>query len=395
MVIWFSWSVTRSKSTSNCSDPIVVSKKKNDPSMREHSDSNLNRYSSDHFLALAEHEVLSAAEQEYLQNFQVKLETNEQYLPLWKTTCPWHNPPKVARMLNLSTSRNYESEFYLLIGEIVRLNAERGKPCVSIDAGVNIGQETLQLAHLGCKVYGYEALLSNYRTAYSRVKLFNLSDRVVLLYGALHNTCQDEIVIAFNDNNGQLRWKADPKDAERGTVVFTRRIDDDVKEDVLLFKIDIEGNEAWALDGAKRLLGCYNVPFLIVEFSPNGILNSGYSPKAMLRLMLSFGYEIFVTPCTHNLYHEIFSLDTAHTKFTCDSYPSPDLKDRESNLAYLLNIVLNPNQSDMSARRKLELRDEDIENFVETLMRHADTYKCCLVNLLFFNRHAYNNYQSR
>lgn len=48
------------------------------------------------------------------------------------------------------------------------------------------------------------------------------------------------------------------------------RLEDQVAEDVLLLKVDVEGWEWSVMQGAARLVGRHNVENIIMEYSPGG-----------------------------------------------------------------------------------------------------------------------------
>jgi len=76
-------------------------------------------------------------------------------------------------------------------------------------------------------------------------------------------------------------------DGDAGVAVPTRRLDDVCGDDVnavTLLKIDVEGHELAALEGARRILGNGRAQ-LIVEFYPAGLLASQSSPDALWTLL--------------------------------------------------------------------------------------------------------------
>ncbi len=199
------------------------------------------------------------------------------------STCPYIFPHRVATVkvqkrlgdgaiVAETSSGDPGSEHLPLYQNIIDLAKPR--PCVAIDCGANEGVITTFLGNR-CRVYSYEALRSNYRRVYSSVQSSpNLKSNVRLFHAAISNTCLESLSISENhggdesaQHNGQINFDSRPDNS----LVYTRRIDDDVKEDVLLLKIDIEGFEPLGLAGAIQLLATRNVPFLHVEFSPSNV----------------------------------------------------------------------------------------------------------------------------
>lgn len=61
---------------------------------------------------------------------------------------------------------------------------------------------------------------------------------------------------------------------------------------VKFLKIDIEGFEYFAFQGAEKLLG--SIPILLAEFSPGYMRKGGVEPEDLLDLMQSHGYKPYV-----------------------------------------------------------------------------------------------------
>eukprot|EP00996_Jenningsia_fusiforme_P000782 NODE_1707_length_1434_cov_30.072924_g1541_i0.p1 GENE.NODE_1707_length_1434_cov_30.072924_g1541_i0~~NODE_1707_length_1434_cov_30.072924_g1541_i0.p1 ORF type:complete len:406 (-),score=52.06 NODE_1707_length_1434_cov_30.072924_g1541_i0:141-1358(-) len=68
------------------------------------------------------------------------------------------------------------------------------------------------------------------------------------------------------------------------------RLDDYVKEPVLLLKIDTQGNELKVLLGAKELLTRHGVQHLMLEFAPTLMVRAGSDPVALLEMLSDWGY---------------------------------------------------------------------------------------------------------
>lgn len=86
----------------------------------------------------------------------------------------------------------------------------------------------------------------------------------------------------------QAFWR-DTSQGWNVTDVPAFRIDDVVDEDVWYLKLDVQGGELAALQGASALLRKYRVPYLMTEFWPAGIAQAGGDAMAMLELLHAHG----------------------------------------------------------------------------------------------------------
>jgi FkbM family methyltransferase len=87
-----------------------------------------------------------------------------------------------------------------------------------------------------------------------------------------------------------------PEGESRRTLpVRSTRLDDyfEPKAHVDLIKLDIQGYELHALQGAKRVLSDNPAIKLLVEFWPFGLRAAGSSPQALLALLEQHGFSIF------------------------------------------------------------------------------------------------------
>jgi FkbM family methyltransferase len=245
------------------------------------------------------------------------------------------------------------------------------RPCVAIDAGGNEGCITTWLASAGCKVFTYEALATNYRRIYSSLRNFpDLGQKVHLFYGAVSNVCGESVFIKENnggneDDAAQRNGQIVVSETDADGAVFTRRIDDDVDEDVLLFKIDVEGYEGVGLAGATALLTRRNVPFVHAEFSPNN-MHLQVRGSGMLYHMAALGYEIYLQDCM--------------------SVKRESLKGaRYGCYKEVLGFVVNEKET------KARIFIDEIADFVQRMLREPGQQ----VNLLFFNRRAFGAWKMR
>ena len=63
-------------------------------------------------------------------------------------------------------------------------------------------------------------------------------------------------------------------------------------KNIVLIKIDIEGNELEALKGGKELITKYHVPFVVLEFTPELLNAIGSDQRELIHLFVDNGYKI-------------------------------------------------------------------------------------------------------
>ena len=74
--------------------------------------------------------------------------------------------------------------------------------------------------------------------------------------------------------------------------IWLSTLDTEVHESVDLMKMDCQGHELRALQGAKKLLDGPGVKVIKLEFYPEGIRQVGDDPIALLKFLDAAGYEI-------------------------------------------------------------------------------------------------------
>jgi len=145
-----------------------------------------------------------------------------------------------------------------------------------VDAGANLGYFTTYSATLGCRVISFEPqprLLVLFRTS---LALNGLTNRVTLhnniITDDISNTRPLKIVYqpgcwacSFVES-AQVGEISNP--AAKSFIIPPVKIDSVVDENVLLFKIDVEGFEIRALDSAIKMLTTRKVENILIEWSP-------------------------------------------------------------------------------------------------------------------------------
>ena len=73
-------------------------------------------------------------------------------------------------------------------------------------------------------------------------------------------------------------------------------------KNIALMKIDVEGYELKVLKGGLELITVVHVPFIVVEFTPNGLIEHGSKPRDLIQLFVSNGYKISMKGFLNKIY---------------------------------------------------------------------------------------------
>ena len=171
---------------------------------------------------------------------------------------------------------------------------ERIKPgMVVVDGGANIGYYTVQFARrVGEKglVYAFEPAPENMLVLTENVEK-NGHQNVRLCQYALSDKVGDLKLYLSSINAGDHRISKD--DERRESVTIPGMALDDLPNLKMpdFIKLDIQGAEAVALSGMKRVL--FKRPLsLLMEFWPYGLVQCGSDPAQLLQNLLDAGFRI-------------------------------------------------------------------------------------------------------
>ncbi|HJZ90599.1 MAG TPA: FkbM family methyltransferase [Gemmataceae bacterium] len=169
----------------------------------------------------------------------------------------------------------------------------------TLDLGAHVGYYTLLLARrVGPhgRVLAFEpdaanfALLSENVAAngYRNVELFNLAVTDRTGPTSLHRS---------PDNAGDHRTWASPTEARESVPARSVALDDLFGPHgpwVNLIKMDVQGSEAAAVAGMRRLLVRQPHLYLVTEFWPRGLVGAGADPAAYLAGLTGLGFRLHV-----------------------------------------------------------------------------------------------------
>lgn len=160
-----------------------------------------------------------------------------------------------------------------------------------VDIGANVGSYTvLASSAIGAKGYCFEPVPSTFDRLMTNIRLNNLEGRVVALNVALGNS-RGKINFS-SDQNCMNHVIADDEITESKITVNVSTLDDELKDSPFLMKIDVEGFETPALEGAENTLRNEELCCVIMELNGSGS-RYGYDESKILSLMSNYGFKTY------------------------------------------------------------------------------------------------------
>ncbi|HEX4636873.1 MAG TPA: FkbM family methyltransferase [Rhizomicrobium sp.] len=172
------------------------------------------------------------------------------------------------------------------VADAIRKHLKPGQ--LFCDIGANIGYFSMLAAHLGARVVAFEPQPSC-AEAFRRNASINGFKNTILHQLALSIEEGEAILYLEGDQNtgaASLHTRSGETIA-----VKTRRLDDVLTEKPHLIKMDIEGAEVRALEGASRILTGPDRPPVICEVSEFSLRQLGNSKDQLFDLMGGHGYR--------------------------------------------------------------------------------------------------------
>jgi FkbM family methyltransferase len=206
--------------------------------------------------------------------------------------------PNDAIAQHLKQNKLWEPHFKEVIKVFIKLGA------VVIDAGANFGYNSVLLG----KQAGPEGTLVSFEP--QRIIHQQLSGNLILnnIYNAI--TCQAALgdgskkVVNMRPVEYQADWVniGDTSVGEDGEEVAIYTLDEIGLERVDFIKMDVQGYELFALQGAQNIL-TNQQPDLFIEIEPHQLIKFGVTEEQLLDYIKSFGYSIYKInneyPCDH------------------------------------------------------------------------------------------------
>jgi FkbM family methyltransferase len=218
-------------------------------------------------------------------------------------TLPWHDGIKILAYPRVMTCRSLFVTGYYEPNEFYLLKTILKPGMVFIDLGANIGLYTLfasKLVDNDGTVIAIEPSERDMERLRANVELNN-GRSIKLRQTAISNSSGErELLIAEEEHSGQNTFGAFAyADVQnQGKVnVNTQTLDEVVRQEALnrvdVIKMDVEGHEFFALQGANETLRNFH-PILLVEISETALMNQGCTSSQILTFLDRMGYRIYI-----------------------------------------------------------------------------------------------------
>ncbi|SRR6266568_1573898 len=168
---------------------------------------------------------------------------------------------------------------------------------VVVDIGAHIGWYTLLAAKLvgsKGKVYAFEPDPTNFALLSKNIKANGYSN-VVLIKKAVSDSTGSAHLFLNDENTGDHRI-FDAADNRKSVTIESTTLDNYFKNSnhrIDLIKIDIQGSEMQALQGANHTINTNKNLKFITELQPGFIHLNGQKPQDYLALMRKHGFKIY------------------------------------------------------------------------------------------------------
>lgn len=167
---------------------------------------------------------------------------------------------------------------------------------VAIDGGANIGFFSIMMARLvgpTGKVLVFEPGANNIPKLRDNIAM-NKLENVEVIEGALwhrKDPCLHFYLCEDSGQNSVVKSEFSLSDFLVNGVTLSSYFNRERR--VKLIKLDVEGSEQHALEGAYLHLGV-SVPYIVCELNTQALKLVGHSQTTLRKLMLNFGYDMFV-----------------------------------------------------------------------------------------------------
>ena len=170
----------------------------------------------------------------------------------------------------------------------------RVKGKVLFDVGANVGSYTLTLARSARRIYSFEASPSNAGILRRFVEHSGLAN-IEVVNKAVSDVPGETITLFTSPDTGgnHTQFHDYGKGAETATTVTLDQFARDNKIDrVDVIKMDIEGGELRAFQGARQILRASR-PLLLVEFNGLVATQAGWKSSELYEHLRQYGYSVY------------------------------------------------------------------------------------------------------
>ena len=187
-----------------------------------------------------------------------------------------------------------------------KYNMSRNKDVYFLDIGGNVGWYPTLLGKYGYSIISFEAFEKNYYVEKKNYCLHKNNSNIIIISKGLGD--KEKICYYFNQklNTGNGMIICDNKEKLNNIKLGKLFIKESKIEittlnyflpylkdkKIAVMKIDVEGNELQVLQGGLELISKYHVPYVVLEFSPLYLKESGSDYKKLPQLFIDNGYKI-------------------------------------------------------------------------------------------------------
>lgn len=160
-----------------------------------------------------------------------------------------------------------------------------------VDIGANVGSYTvLACSAIGAKGYCFEPVPSTYSRLMTNIRINDIQKNVIALNMAMGNA-EGEIYFS-SDQNCMNHVIVDDEQTDNKIIVKVSTLDEELKGNPFLMKIDVEGYETPALEGAENTLKNDTLCSIIMELNGSGS-RYGFDEGKILQMMLDYGFKTY------------------------------------------------------------------------------------------------------
>ena len=205
--------------------------------------------------------------------------------------CNWINNSKfIARAGEEGITGNIYCGLHEFVDMAFLLHSLRDDD-LFVDVGANVGSYTiLACAVVGSRVYCVEPVPSTFDKLLCNIRINGVEDCVVASNIALGNM-KDEIHLS-SDENCANHVLAEGERSNQSVAVKVSTLDEELTQVPFMIKIDVEGYEYPALQGAQNLLKVDDLCSVIMELNGSGE-RYGFDEREIISMMLDLGFNTY------------------------------------------------------------------------------------------------------
>lgn len=165
-----------------------------------------------------------------------------------------------------------------------------------LDIGAQFGYFSLvaakQIGH-GGKVYSFEPISSNFDLLKRNIQMNGYTGIIHPIQKAISERIKKATFFIYKDSDSHSMYRHPQVNIEETISVDCITVDEFLRgEPVDVIKIDIEGNEPYALEGMKQTIKKSDKLVLFTEFAPAYLRRAGVKPRDYLTYLESLGFDI-------------------------------------------------------------------------------------------------------